>query len=48
MHISCPSDKEEKCCKDGPEKDEKNKEKGPKKMLSRGGFNIVASVGLDQ
>lgn len=36
MHISCPSDKEEeKSAKDGPEK-EKNKEKVPKKMLSRG------------
>lgn len=36
LHISCPSDKEEKSCKDGSEKDEKSKEKGPKKMLSRG------------
>lgn len=39
MHISCPSDKEDdKCAKEGVEKEEKekNKEKAPKKMLSRG------------
>lgn len=39
MHVSCPSDKEEeKSTKDGAEKEEKdkNKEKAPRKMLSRG------------
>lgn len=39
MHISCPSDKEEeKSTKDVSEKEDKdkNKEKVPKKMLSRG------------
>ncbi|XP_072263736.1 R3H domain-containing protein 2 isoform X4 [Pyxicephalus adspersus] len=48
LHISCPSDKEEKCCKDGPEKDEKNKEKGPKKMLSRDSSQeYTDSTGID-
>uniref|UniRef100_A0A8C3QFK3 SUZ domain-containing protein n=1 Tax=Cyanoderma ruficeps TaxID=181631 RepID=A0A8C3QFK3_9PASS len=39
LHVSCPSDKEEeKSTKDGVEKEEKdkNKEKTPRKMLSRG------------
>lgn len=39
MHVSCPSDKEEeKSTKDGAEKEEKdkNKDKAPRKMLSRG------------
>lgn len=39
LHVSCPSDKEEeKSTKDGAEKEEKdkNKEKAPRKMLSRG------------
>lgn len=39
LHISCPSDKEEeKSTKDVPEKEDKdkNKEKAPRKMLSRG------------
>lgn len=39
LHVSCPSDKEEeKSTKDGAEKEEKekNKDKAPRKMLSRG------------
>ncbi|XP_068123570.1 R3H domain-containing protein 2 isoform X3 [Hyperolius riggenbachi] len=48
LHISCPSDKEEKSCKDGPEKDDKNKEKGPKKMLSRDSSQeYTDSTGID-
>lgn len=48
LHISCPSDKEEKSCKDGSEKDEKSKEKGPKKMLSRDSSQeYTDSTGID-
>ncbi|XP_044142425.1 R3H domain-containing protein 2 isoform X1 [Bufo gargarizans] len=48
LHISCPSDKEEKSCKDGSEKEEKNKEKGPKKMLSRDSSQeYTDSTGID-
>ncbi|XP_075055491.1 R3H domain-containing protein 2 isoform X4 [Mixophyes fleayi] len=48
LHISCPSDKEEKSCKDGPEKEDKNKEKGPKKMLSRDSSQeYTDSTGID-
>lgn len=37
LHISCPSDKEEeKSSKDEYENEEKNKDKTPRKMLSRG------------
>uniref|UniRef100_A0A8C0G8V5 R3H domain containing 2 n=1 Tax=Chelonoidis abingdonii TaxID=106734 RepID=A0A8C0G8V5_CHEAB len=48
LHVSCPSDKEEeKSTKDGPEKEEKdkNKEKAPRKMLSRG---WCTGVGLQE
>lgn len=48
MHISCPSDKEEeKSTKDVSEKEDKdkNKEKVPRKMLSRGeDFPLFTSV----
>ncbi|OCT95744.1 hypothetical protein XELAEV_18013431mg [Xenopus laevis] len=48
LHISCPSDKEEKACKDGSEKEEKSKEKGPKKMLSRDSSQeYTDSTGID-
>ncbi|XP_070794104.1 R3H domain-containing protein 2 isoform X9 [Pituophis catenifer annectens] len=51
LHISCPSDKEDdKSAKDGPEKEEKekNKEKGPKKMLSRDSSQeYTDSTGID-
>ncbi|XP_069614649.1 R3H domain-containing protein 2 isoform X1 [Ranitomeya imitator] len=48
LHISCPSDKEEKSCKDGSEKEEKSKEKGPKKMLSRDSSQeYTDSTGID-
>ncbi|KAM4795003.1 R3H domain-containing protein 2 [Rhinophrynus dorsalis] len=48
LHISCPSDKEEKSCKDVPEKEEKSKEKGPKKMLSRDSSQeYTDSTGID-
>ncbi|XP_034958185.1 R3H domain-containing protein 2 isoform X9 [Zootoca vivipara] len=51
LHISCPSDKEDdKSAKDGPEKDEKekNKEKAPKKMLSRDSSQeYTDSTGID-
>ncbi|XP_015283558.1 PREDICTED: R3H domain-containing protein 2 isoform X1 [Gekko japonicus] len=51
LHISCPSDKEdEKSAKDGPEKEEKekNKEKAPKKMLSRDSSQeYTDSTGID-
>ncbi|KAM9321021.1 R3H domain-containing protein 2 [Gastrophryne carolinensis] len=47
LHISCP-EKEEKACKDAPEKDDKNKEKGPKKMLSRDSSQeYTDSTGID-
>ncbi|XP_044299130.1 R3H domain-containing protein 2 isoform X3 [Varanus komodoensis] len=51
LHISCPSDKEDdKSAKDGPEKEEKekNKEKAPKKMLSRDSSQeYTDSTGID-
>nr|XP_020634274.1 R3H domain-containing protein 2 isoform X3 [Pogona vitticeps] len=51
LHISCPSDKEEdKSTRDGPEKEdkEKNKEKAPKKMLSRDSSQeYTDSTGID-
>ncbi|KAM4044240.1 R3H domain-containing protein 2 isoform 2-T2 [Anomaloglossus baeobatrachus] len=48
LHISCPSDKEEKSCKDGSEKEEKCKDKGPKKMLSRDSSQeYTDSTGID-
>ncbi|NXC19943.1 R3HD2 protein, partial [Corythaeola cristata] len=51
LHISCPSDKEEeKSTKDGPEKEEKdkNKEKAPRKMLSRDSSQeYTDSTGID-
>ncbi|XP_077185320.1 R3H domain-containing protein 2 isoform X5 [Paroedura picta] len=51
LHISCPSDKEdEKSVKDGLEKEEKekNKEKAPKKMLSRDSSQeYTDSTGID-
>ncbi|XP_063149998.1 R3H domain-containing protein 2 isoform X5 [Candoia aspera] len=51
LHISCPSDKEDdKSAKDGPEKEEKekNKEKVPKKMLSRDSSQeYTDSTGID-
>ncbi|XP_061470625.1 R3H domain-containing protein 2 isoform X6 [Rhineura floridana] len=51
LHISCPSDKEDdKSAKDGPEKEEKekNKEKTPKKMLSRDSSQeYTDSTGID-
>ncbi|XP_048343557.1 R3H domain-containing protein 2-like [Sphaerodactylus townsendi] len=51
LHISCPSDKEdEKSAKEGPEKEEKekNKEKAPKKMLSRDSSQeYTDSTGID-
>uniref|UniRef100_A0A8D0H452 R3H domain containing 2 n=1 Tax=Sphenodon punctatus TaxID=8508 RepID=A0A8D0H452_SPHPU len=51
LHISCPSDKEEdKSAKDGLEKEEKdkNKEKVPKKMLSRDSSQeYTDSTGID-
>ncbi|XP_063283462.1 R3H domain-containing protein 2 isoform X2 [Pelobates fuscus] len=46
LHISCPSDKEEKNGKD--EKEDKSKEKGPKKMLSRDSSQeYTDSTGID-
>nr|XP_028577123.1 R3H domain-containing protein 2 isoform X7 [Podarcis muralis] len=51
LHVSCPSDKEDdKSAKDGPEKEEKekNKEKAPKKMLSRDSSQeYTDSTGID-
>uniref|UniRef100_A0A8C8RGY8 R3H domain-containing protein 2 n=1 Tax=Pelusios castaneus TaxID=367368 RepID=A0A8C8RGY8_9SAUR len=51
LHVSCPSDKEEeKSTKDGPEKEEKdkNKEKTPRKMLSRDSSQeYTDSTGID-
>ncbi|XP_053311698.1 R3H domain-containing protein 2 isoform X2 [Spea bombifrons] len=48
LHISCPSDKEDKPCKDVTEKEDKNKEKGPKKMLSRDSSQeYTDSTGID-
>ncbi|XP_075447629.1 R3H domain-containing protein 2 isoform X4 [Ascaphus truei] len=48
LHISCPSDKEEKSSKDGLEKEEKSKEKGPKKILSRDSSQeYTDSTGID-
>ncbi|XP_074082418.1 R3H domain-containing protein 2 isoform X7 [Macrotis lagotis] len=51
LHISCPSDKEEeKSMKDGSEKEEKdkNKEKVPRKMLSRDSSQeYTDSTGID-
>ncbi|KFV63023.1 R3H domain-containing protein 2, partial [Dryobates pubescens] len=51
LHVSCPSDKEEeKSTKDGAEKEEKekNKEKGPRKMLSRDSSQeYTDSTGID-
>lgn len=51
LHVSCPSDKEEeKSTKDGPEKEEKdkNKEKAPRKMLSRDSSQeYTDSTGID-
>ncbi|XP_064354728.1 R3H domain-containing protein 2 isoform X2 [Dromaius novaehollandiae] len=51
LHISCPSDKEEeKSTKDGTEKEEKdkNKEKAPRKMLSRDSSQeYTDSTGID-
>ncbi|XP_040474422.1 R3H domain-containing protein 2 isoform X7 [Falco naumanni] len=51
LHISCPSDKEEeKSTKDGAEKEEKdkNKEKAPRKMLSRDSSQeYTDSTGID-
>ncbi|XP_053148368.1 R3H domain-containing protein 2 isoform X3 [Hemicordylus capensis] len=51
LHISCPSDKEDdKSAKDGPEKEEKekNKERAPKKMLSRDSSQeYTDSTGID-
>ncbi|KAM6474649.1 R3H domain-containing protein 2 isoform 5-T6 [Liasis olivaceus] len=51
LHISCPSDKEDdKSAKDGLEKEEKekNKEKAPKKMLSRDSSQeYTDSTGID-
>uniref|UniRef100_A0A8C7IM88 R3H domain containing 2 n=1 Tax=Oncorhynchus kisutch TaxID=8019 RepID=A0A8C7IM88_ONCKI len=42
LHISCPSDKEEeKSSKDEYENEEKNKDKTPRKMLSRGFLNVA-------
>ncbi|NXA56802.1 R3HD2 protein, partial [Nothocercus julius] len=51
LHVSCPSDKEEeKSMKDGAEKEEKdkNKEKAPRKMLSRDSSQeYTDSTGID-
>ncbi|XP_069662591.1 R3H domain-containing protein 2 isoform X11 [Haliaeetus albicilla] len=51
LHVSCPSDKEEeKSTKDGAEKEEKdkNKEKAPRKMLSRDSSQeYTDSTGID-
>ncbi|XP_065510365.1 R3H domain-containing protein 2 isoform X3 [Caloenas nicobarica] len=51
LHVSCPSDKEEeKSTKDGTEKEEKdkNKEKAPRKMLSRDSSQeYTDSTGID-
>ncbi|NXB07755.1 R3HD2 protein, partial [Cnemophilus loriae] len=51
LHVSCPSDKEEeKSTKDGVEKEEKdkNKEKAPRKMLSRDSSQeYTDSTGID-
>ncbi|XP_074989673.1 R3H domain-containing protein 2 isoform X10 [Calonectris borealis] len=51
LHVSCPSDKEEeKSMKDGTEKEEKdkNKEKTPRKMLSRDSSQeYTDSTGID-
>ncbi|XP_061335511.1 R3H domain-containing protein 2 isoform X5 [Pezoporus flaviventris] len=51
LHVSCPSDKEEeKSAKDGAEKEEKdkNKEKAPRKMLSRDSSQeYTDSTGID-
>ncbi|XP_038234745.2 R3H domain-containing protein 2 isoform X10 [Dermochelys coriacea] len=51
LHVSCPLDKEEeKSTKDGPEKEEKdkNKEKAPRKMLSRDSSQeYTDSTGID-
>ncbi|XP_060618984.2 R3H domain-containing protein 2 isoform X3 [Anolis sagrei] len=51
LHINCPPDKkDEKSAKDGPEKEdkEKNKEKAPKKMLSRDSSQeYTDSTGID-
>ncbi|KAJ7317665.1 hypothetical protein JRQ81_003827 [Phrynocephalus forsythii] len=51
LHISCPSDKEDdKSIRDGSEKEdkEKNKEKAPKKMLSRDSSQeYTDSTGID-
>ncbi|KFQ86658.1 R3H domain-containing protein 2, partial [Phoenicopterus ruber ruber] len=51
LHVSCPSDKEEeKSTKDGAEKEEKdkNKEKTPRKMLSRDSSQeYTDSTGID-
>ncbi|NWS77584.1 R3HD2 protein, partial [Crotophaga sulcirostris] len=51
LHVSCPSDKEEeKSMKDGTEKEEKdkNKEKAPRKMLSRDSSQeYTDSTGID-
>ncbi|XP_009698284.1 PREDICTED: R3H domain-containing protein 2 [Cariama cristata] len=51
LHISCPSDKEEeKSTKDGAEKEEKdkNKEKAPRRMLSRDSSQeYTDSTGID-
>ncbi|KAM6112347.1 LOW QUALITY PROTEIN: R3H domain-containing protein 2 [Phoenicopterus ruber ruber] len=51
LHVSCPSDKEEeKSAKDGAEKEEKdkNKEKTPRKMLSRDSSQeYTDSTGID-
>uniref|UniRef100_A0A8C5PF22 R3H domain containing 2 n=1 Tax=Leptobrachium leishanense TaxID=445787 RepID=A0A8C5PF22_9ANUR len=46
LHISCPPEKEDKACKD--EKEDKSKEKGPKKMLSRDSSQeYTDSTGID-
>ncbi|XP_059575235.1 R3H domain-containing protein 2 isoform X3 [Alligator mississippiensis] len=49
LHVSCPSDKEEeKLAKDGAEKEEKGKEKTPRKMLSRDSSQeYTDSTGID-
>ncbi|XP_025048487.1 LOW QUALITY PROTEIN: R3H domain-containing protein 2 [Alligator sinensis] len=49
LHVSCPSDKEEeKSAKDGAEKEEKGKEKAPRKMLSRDSSQeYTDSTGID-
>ncbi|KAH0629006.1 hypothetical protein JD844_010735 [Phrynosoma platyrhinos] len=50
LHINCPDKKDDKSAKDGPEKEdkEKNKEKAPKKMLSRDSSQeYTDSTGID-